>query len=129
MKRKNILIVDDDKDLLLGLGIQLRAAGYEVVTAGDAVTAVSSTIRHDPDLILLDLGLPAGDGTRVLAKLKSMMSLAMTPVIVITAREASFEEKALRLGATAFFQKPVDQDDLFATIAMVLEDADHAANA
>jgi two-component system KDP operon response regulator KdpE len=123
------LIVDDDRDLLLGLGIQLRAAGYEVVTAGDAVTAVSSAIRHEPDLILLDLGLPAGDGTLVLARFKSMMSLASIPVIVITAREASFEEKTLRIGATAFFQKPVDQDDLFATIAMVLEDTDHAANA
>ncbi len=129
MSRKRILLVDDDKDLLLGLGIQLRAAGYDVLTAGDAVTAVSCAIRDDPDLILLDLGLPAGDGTGVLAKLKSMHSLAMTPVIVITAREASFEERALRLGATAFFQKPVDQEDLFAMIAMVLEEQDRAANA
>ena len=128
MSRKRILIVDDDQDLLLGLGIRLRATGYDVTIAADAVTAIVAAIKGDPDLILLDLGLPAGDGMGVLARLKGMMSMAQIPVIVITARDVSHEDKALRAGATAFFQKPVDNDELFASIAMALEEYGNAVN-
>lgn len=128
MTRKTILIVDDDQDLSLGLGIRLRAAGYSVAVAGDAVSAIHRAVRERPDLVLLDLGLPAGDGTMVLSRLKSIQATALTPVVVMTARDITCEPAMLRLGATAFFQKPVDQEDLFAVIAMVLEESDNVAN-
>lgn len=128
MVRKNILIVDDDQDLSLGLGIRLRAAGYSVRLAGDAVSAIHRAMQDPPDLVLLDLGLPAGDGSMVLSRLKSIQATAMTPVLVMTARDISHETAVLRLGATAFFQKPVDHEDLFAVIAMVLEESDNVAN-
>ena len=62
MSAKKILIVDDDEHLLLGLATRLKANGYAVVSAMDGIAAVAVARNEVPDLILLDLGLPAGDG-------------------------------------------------------------------
>ena len=64
MNGKKILIVDDDHDLVLGLSARLKANGYNVVCAGDAISAITVARKEAPDLIILDLGLPAGDGAR-----------------------------------------------------------------
>ena len=122
MTRKTILIVDDDRDLLLGLGIRLRSSGYHVIISLDAVGAVSVARRQEPDLILLDLGLPGSDGFAVLERLQRI-GLSHVPVIVLTARERSYEERALRAGAVAFFQKPADNDELMAAIADALQES------
>ena len=66
MTTKKILIIEDDKDLLRGLNVRLRATGYNIVFATDAVTAISVARKEDPDVILLDLGLPCGDGFTVM---------------------------------------------------------------
>jgi CheY-like chemotaxis protein len=70
MSAKKILIVDDDEHLLLGLAAKLKAKGYAVVSAMDGVAAVAVARQESPDLILLDLGLPAGDGFLVLERLR-----------------------------------------------------------
>ena len=57
-----ILVVEDDQNIALALVVRLRAAGYEVMTAPDAVLAVSMALKHRPDLILLDLLIPGGNG-------------------------------------------------------------------
>ena len=87
MSAKKILIVDDDEYLLLGLAAKLKANGYAVVSAMDGVAAVAVARQETPDLIILDLGLPAGDGFLVLERLRAMTDLLATPVIVLSARD------------------------------------------
>ncbi len=121
MAKKKILIVDDNEDVAKGLRILFRAHDYATVMASDAVSAVSEARKENPDLIVLDLGLPAGDGYLVMERLSNIESLASIPVIVFTAREeATHKQRALDAGAKAFFQKPVDHTVLLNTIKEIL---------
>jgi DNA-binding response OmpR family regulator len=121
MDKKKILIVDDDQDLALGLRVRLRANNYAVAVAPDAVAAISEAKKENPDLILLDLGLPAGDGFVVMERLCGIESLASIPVIVVSARDPQKNrERALSAGAKAYFQKPVDNDELLSVIQNTL---------
>jgi len=121
MERNKILIIDDDQDLRRGLNIRLRASNYETAFATDAVMALSIAKNESPDLILLDLGLPGGDGFMVLDRMKNIASLSCTPVIVLSARDPhANEERALKAGAEAYFQKPVDNDVLLRAIQKAL---------
>ena len=121
MAKKKILIVDDNEDVFRGLRILLRAHDYIAVLATDAVTAISQAIKETPDLILLDLGIPAGDGYLVMERLANIESLASIPVVVFTARdEENNKERCLEAGAKAFFQKPVDPADLLSSICEIL---------
>ena len=121
MEKKKILVVDDDQDLLKALRVRLRANNYATVFAIDAVSAISQAKNETPDLIILDLGLPAGDGFVVMDRLNNVDSLASIPVIVLSARDAQAnKERALKAGAKAFFQKPADNDELLATIERTL---------
>ena len=121
MTTKKILIVDDDVDLLRGLTIRLKANGYEVVSATDAIFAVSVAMEERPDLIILDLGLPGGDGYLIMDRLNKIPSTIGTPIIVLSARDvASNKERAMKAGARAFFQKPADNDELLSAIRKAL---------
>jgi DNA-binding response OmpR family regulator len=123
--RKKILIVDDDKDLLLGMNVRLKAAGYNVVLAYDAPSALSIAQREKPDVIILDIGLPGGDGFVVMERLKSPSMGVNTPVIILTARDVmTNKERALKAGAVAFLQKPADNEQLLATIQKALGGSD-----
>lgn len=122
MNRMKILIVDDDPDIRRGLSVRLRANDYNVVIAQDAITAISTAVKENPDLVLLDIGLPAGDGFLVMERLQANSALARIPVIVVSARDPQANrDKALRAGAKAFFTKPVDNDELLAIIETTLE--------
>lgn len=115
MSAKKILLVDDDHDLLRGMSVSLKAGGYEVVAAQDGVSAISTARREKPSLIVLDLGLPAGDGFQVMEWLNNLRQ--RIPVIVVSGREAEqSEERALAAGALAFFQKPVDRAEFMAAV-------------
>ena len=117
MNGNKILIIEDDHDMRRGLNVRLRASEYETSFASDAVMALSVAKKERPDLILLDLGLPGGDGFLVLERMKNMGLLASTPVIVISARDPKTNEKrALDAGAEAFFQKPIDNEQLMKAI-------------
>jgi DNA-binding response OmpR family regulator len=73
--------------------------------------------KSEPDLIILDLGLPAGDGFLVMERFKAVPSLASIPVIVVSARDRRGNEKrAIEAGARAFLQKPVNNAELLAVI-------------
>jgi len=112
MPRPKILVVDDDPDLVRALRLRLRANNYEVTTAADGYSAIASAQKERPALIILDLGLPVGDGFVVLDRLQNSDALAGVPVIVLSARDPqNNEERALKAGAAAFFQKPADNDE------------------
>lgn len=117
MSAIKILIIEDDYDQILGLKLRLEAHDYEVVHAADAVTAIKAARQEMPDAILLDLGLPAGDGFVVMDRLSNLVDVAHIPVIIITARDPEqHSERALNAGAYAFFQKPVDNNELLEAI-------------
>lgn len=121
MAMPKILIVDDDPDLRQALRLRLRANDYETVNAGDGYSAIAQAHKQSPDLIILDLGLPAGDGFVVLDRLQKDDKLSRIPVIVLTARDAeSAERLALHSGAAAFFQKPADNAELLDVIRATL---------
>jgi DNA-binding response OmpR family regulator len=121
-RQPKIMVVDDDPVLRQALHLRLRANHYEIVSACDGYSALALAQKERPDLILLDLGLPAGDGFTVLHHLHEFPSLAMIPVVVLTARDAqATEELALKAGAVAFFQKPADNEELLGVIRLCLQ--------
>jgi DNA-binding response OmpR family regulator len=92
----------------------------------DGYSAIAQAYKEHPDLIILDLGLPAGDGFVVLDRLQKDDKLSTIPVIVLTARDPqSSERRALQAGAAAFFQKPTDNAELLEVIRASLS---HAGN-
>jgi DNA-binding response OmpR family regulator len=115
-----ILVVEDDKDIRQLLHLQLTSAGYDTAFATDAASALAVIRREHPDLILLDIGLPAGDGFVVMERLRALPEFEMVPVIVITARDQSEGERAVELGARSYFQKPFEADALVAGIKQAL---------
>jgi DNA-binding response OmpR family regulator len=121
MGNKRILIVDDDPDVLQGMHVRLKANHYDTFFAGDALSSITEAKKHEPDLIILDLGLPAGDGFVVMERLKANPYLAVIPVIVVSARDVlANKERALEAGAKAFLQKPVDNAELLKVIRQAL---------
>jgi DNA-binding response OmpR family regulator len=121
MSNKKILIVEDDADVRMGLHMRLKANHYDTFFAGDALSAMAEVRKREPDLILLDLGLPAGDGFVVMDRLKAFPALAIIPIIVVSGRSGvANRERVLKAGAKAFLEKPVDNAELLAVIRQAL---------
>jgi two-component system OmpR family response regulator len=119
--QRRILIVEDDADIRGLLSLRLRQRSYDTSVATDGMTALAVARREQPDLIVLDLGLPAGDGFTVMQRIRAITSLADVPVVVITARDATTNrQKAEAFGAVAFVEKPIDFDQLLETIGALL---------
>ena len=116
-----ILVVDDALDSWTLVSSILRTHRYQPIWAADGMQAVSAALTHQPHAILLDLGLPGGDGFLVLDRLRGNRLLSAIPVIVVTVKDPEVaEQKARECGAVAFLQKPVKADSLIATIRGVL---------
>ena len=121
MTGKTILVVEDDKDLLFALSVRLASGGYNILRAPDATTAILKAAQDKPDLILLDLGLPDGNGFVVMDIVKQLSSGANIPVIVISARPQDvYKEAAILAGAKDYFQKPYRNDELMRAIERAL---------
>jgi len=118
MTKSKVLIVEDDPELRHGLTLRLRSFGYQVVHAEDGLGAVAVARRECPDAVLLDIGLPCGDGLTVLERFSKLASLAGTPVVVLTGREPSVTQAAVEpYHVAAFLRKPANNDDLRAALA------------
>ena len=115
---KHILIVDDDNLLRRSLSLQLEQAGYRTSTAANAEDALALARRDQPDLILLDVGLPGMDGLEALRHIQKDMDV---PVIFVTARRRELDEiLGLELGADEYITKPFNPDILLARVKAVL---------
>jgi DNA-binding response OmpR family regulator len=122
--RKKVLLIEDDPVQVRLLTIRLKAAGYDVAIASDGVQSVSAVRRERPDVILLDIGLPGGDGYVVLRRLKALVHISAIPIIAVSGRAAETDaERMLAAGADDYFQKPVDVDRLLARMRELLGDA------
>ena len=115
-----VLIVEDEKNILVLLTTLLEANGYKVLVATDRRSGNDMFRSHVPDLIILDLGLPDGDGNDLL---KQIRAVDLTPVIVLSAR--SGEEEKVRLldnGANDYITKPFGTSELLARVRSTLRD-------
>jgi CheY-like chemotaxis protein len=122
---KSVLLVDDDSTILLGTGVRLKSMGYTVYTAEDAVNAVSAVRRNEPDVVVLDISLPAGDGFLVAERLQKLVGSAATPIIFITASDnPALRQRAQKLGAVGFLRKPFDATSLANAIETALSPGD-----
>lgn len=108
-KKQRILVVDDDREIVRGLCIRLKAAGYEVMTAHDGLAGLEAATELRPDAMLLDIRMPVMDGLAVLAKLRTREETKNLPVIVLSANVAEkAKSRSLNLGARHFVEKPYD---------------------
>jgi DNA-binding response OmpR family regulator len=125
MRVKKILIVEDDADLAKALCKRMKANSYETLYALDAMAGIQMAHKEKPDLIILDIGLPGGDGFVVKKRLDSSVHLSNIPVIVITAMDPSSTfKRSLKAGVAAFFQKPVDDEQLLRIVKIVLGESE-----
>jgi len=118
MRARKILIVDDDSGLREMLGAYLKAEGFIVIESGDGPDAILAVHREDPDLMVLDVGLPVLDGFEVLQKVRSASDV---PVIMLTARSEETDRiVGLTAGADDYVTKPFSPRELSARIKAVL---------
>jgi len=121
MNPKKILIVEDNLELVRVLTTLFRGHGFTVVPAADAASAVREALKTKPDLILLDLGLPGGDGFVVMERVKALIPLTAVPIVILTALDtAENEQRARQLGAAAFLRKPFDNKLLLEVVQNTL---------
>lgn len=113
-----ILIIEDDKSIIRFLTISLETNGYKVLTAENGIEGISLFLTDNPDLILLDLGLPDIDGTEVISQIRAQSDV---PVLIVSARGLEKEKvEALDLGADDFITKPFHINELLARVRVAL---------
>ena len=122
---QRILVVDDEPQIQRFLKPALIAAGFDVETAGTAAEATRLAATRAPDLIVLDLGLPDGDGKTVI---EAVRAFSPVPIIVLSARDQEIEKiAALDLGANDYVEKPFGIGELLARIRVALRQAEPRA--
>lgn len=120
-KRKTVLVVDDEKDLVELVGYNLQRSGYGVLTASSGTEAIDLARANKPDLIVLDLMLPGLEGTEVARRLKADAATAGIPIVMLTAKgEETDVVVGLTLGADDYVTKPFSMKILLARLNNVL---------
>ncbi|MDX1673473.1 MAG: response regulator [Longimicrobiales bacterium] len=116
--RPTLLLVEDDELLRESFALLLDDAGYDVLPAGTASDAVEVARKRQPDLVVLDLGLPDRPGLEVVREIRADPELGTTPVIALTGRVGAEQEKAcLEAGCDRFLTKPVPARTLLSELA------------
>jgi two-component system KDP operon response regulator KdpE len=122
----SILVIDDEVQIRKLLEISLEANGYKVIFAENGKEGIAQAASHQPDLILLDLGLPDQDGQEVLMKLREWYN---NPIVIVTVKSAEEEiVKALDNGANDYLTKPFRTEELLARIRTALRSKSSATN-
>lgn len=109
-----ILLADDDPQIVRALRITLTAHGYDIVTADDGASAIAAAVSAQPDIVMLDLGMPHLDGLEVIAALRGWTSV---PILVVSGRTGAADKvDALDAGADDYVTKPFQMDELLARL-------------
>ena len=117
MAEKTILIVDDDKDLVLGLKTLLETKGYRIITAYDGAAGLTVAAAERPDLVIVDMMMPKKSGFIVLEGLKNKIAVG-PKVIMMTANEgARHRDYAEMLGVDDYLRKPFAMDQFLESVA------------
>jgi len=115
-----ILIVEDDINIAQMLSIAIRTEGYDCVQASNVADAIAMFLRTPPDLVILDLGLPDGEGAHVLARIRQTSRL---PVLVLSARDQETDKiQLLSQGANDYVSKPFGIKELVVRVKVLLRD-------
>jgi len=113
-----VLVVDDEQPILRTIAANLRARGYQVLTASSGEAALAAAEVHQPDCVVLDLGLPGISGLEALRRLRTWTT---TPVVILTAVDGERDKvAALDLGADDYVTKPFGMAELLARIRVAL---------
>src|ERR1700693_1489340 len=125
---KKILIVEDDQKIALALQVRLKANRYAVSVASDAIQGATLGRTVKPDLILLDISMPGGNGFQLAETFDNMLETKGTPIIFITASKSpELLQKVMDLGAVGLFEKPFDTEKLLYSIERELNRLDSLA--
>ena len=110
---RTVLIIEDEKLIIVSTQMVLEAAGFRVESAMNGEDGIAKAAGSAPDLILLDIMMPGIDGWETLTRLKRDQATAGIPVVIFTAREHTRgHQKSTDLGAADYFRKPFEPDEL-----------------
>lgn len=127
-RKKKILIVDDEKQLVSLVSLHMTMAGYEVFSASDGEEALLKIKENKPDLIVLDLMLPKIDGWEVCKRLRAASGMSNIPVIMLTARAETRDKlKGFECGTDDYITKPFSPRELVARVKRVLARSENEA--
>ena len=117
---KKILIIEDDEKIAYALSVRFQAHGYPTWIARDGLLGLSMAVRNRPDLVVMDVSLPAGDGFTLAERIQSNLH-APPPIIFLTAgKSAELRQRAEQLNAAAFFEKPYEAEALLSAVKQAL---------
>lgn len=124
-----VMVIEDEPENRLFIGLMLRTEGYEVVEAEDGPTALDLLERDPlPDMILLDIMMPGLNGWEVYQRLRADTRLRSLPVVMLTAlAQRADVERAVQLGVDGYLTKPFEPVDLIHKIEETLSERHHAA--
>ena len=117
MNKGRILVVDDEPDIVRGLTLRLSSEGYQVSSAMDGLGATKKAIEEQPELIIMDIGMPAGNGHVVVERLRNIGETCHIPIIYLTARTGEEDYRQAREGGVCkYITKPFDTEILLAAV-------------
>ena len=126
---KNILIIEDDRDIVEVIETTLETDGFKVASANDGVTGLAQLKKSPPDLLLLDLTLPQQSGLEICKEIRRDQNLNRLPIIMLTGRaEVSDRILGLEVGADDYITKPFDPKELLARIRALLRRMEPASD-
>lgn len=118
MNNAKILVIEDDKNIIKFLQLSLKTNGYKVIQAENGIEGISMLMTDNPDVILLDMGLPDIDGSEVITQIRAQSNV---PILVVSARGQEMDKvDALDLGADDFVTKPFHINELLARIRVAI---------
>jgi CheY-like chemotaxis protein len=119
---KKILVAEDDKKTATALEVRLKAAGYDTMTVPDGFRSFMRAVSQRPDLILMDVFMPHGDGFTVAENLKDDFGVDIPIIFMTASKKKGLWARAQEVGAAGFFEKPFDADKLLAAISKTLRE-------
>ena len=124
--KKKILVADDEPNVVKLLSARLKANNYDVIAAFDGMQAINMAHKNKPDLIIMDIKMPAGSGINAYEKLQKSASTSLIPVIFITAYASDKVRKEVAdLGAAGYVTKPFDASMLLNMIERIFASEDY----
>ncbi|MDO9543206.1 MAG: response regulator [Kiritimatiellia bacterium] len=122
---QRILVIEDEVDLVKALHMRLDNWGFEVIAALDAYEGTKLAMEENPDLIILDLMLPAGGGISTLRNIRNSLKIRFIPVIILTGiKDEETKRCVTELGVSAYIEKPYSDKDLKAAIEQCLHNSE-----